>query len=100
MAIEPKTDPIYAAIDNRPATKPTFSEAPSDEEVDRLTEIDNEAVVWVLTTRPTTLSGVAAVLRYVCEPIYDADFGESILEYSLAAPGDWGDAARAFLRTW
>ena len=79
MAIEPKPDPIYAAIDNRWATKPTFPEAPTDEEVDRLTEIDNGAVVRVLTTQPTTLAGVAAVLRYVCEPIYDADSGKASL---------------------
>jgi len=97
MAIEPKPDPIFAAIEHRRATRPVFSETATDEVINRLTESDNEAVFRVLTTQPTTLLGVAAVLRYVCEPMYGEDFGESILEHSLGAPGDWGDVGRAFL---
>jgi hypothetical protein len=97
MAIEPQPDPIFAAIEHRRATRPVFSETAADEEIDRVTQIDNEAVVRVLTTQPTTLLGVAAVLRYVCEPMYAEDFGESILEHSLGAPAEWGDAARGFL---
>jgi hypothetical protein len=97
MAGEP--DPIFGLIEARKATAAASEYAYSDDKLDAATGEDNEAVIAILRTPPTTLAGVAAVLRYVDTPMYDDDPTESVLSYSLEGDpaNEWTQAAQNFL---
>jgi hypothetical protein len=88
MPTEP--DPIFAAIDARKQTWARFCEAHTrwcdngeepgalEEQTDEACTADNEALIAVLTTRPTTIAGVLALLEFACA--CDAEHDKEILE--------------------
>jgi hypothetical protein len=91
-------DPIFAAIENRKQTYARYCETharwcDSGEELGALEEqsdeacyADNEALIAVLSTRPTTIAGTLALLKYVraCDDERDAE----ILTITNPAGGD------------
>jgi hypothetical protein len=91
-------DPIFAAIDARKQTYARYCEAHTrwcddgeepgalEEQSDEACYADNEALIAVLSTRPTTIAGTLALLEYlraldeqqdnileICDPSYDLD---------------------------
>ena len=84
--INPATDPIFAAIERHRGAAAVYaaSDPDTDPEGDALALIEDEdAREVLLTTRPTTLAGCAAVLRYVAS--YDADHDISLFDLADGA---------------
>jgi hypothetical protein len=80
-------DPIFATIDTRKQTYARYCEAHTrwcdngegpgtlEEQSDEACKADNEALIAVLSTRPTTIAGALALLEYVraCDDERDAE---------------------------
>jgi hypothetical protein len=92
------TDPIFAAIESRKQTYTHYSDALErwgtngepkgtlEKEKDDACTADHDALMAVLTTKPTTVAGTLALLEYlraldeqqdnileICDPSYDLD---------------------------
>jgi hypothetical protein len=92
------TDPIFAAIESREQTRTHYGDALErwdangepkgvlEKEKDDACTADHNALMAVLTTKPTTVAGTLALLEYlcaldrqqddileICDPIYDLD---------------------------
>jgi hypothetical protein len=58
-------DPVFAAIERHRVALVAFVTAHGDDEIDAAGDIHHEALADLLETKPTTVAGCAAVLRYV-----------------------------------
>ena len=85
--VNPATDPIFALIERHRAAAAVYdvSNPDADPEGDELALAEDKAALKeLLTTRPITLAGCAAVLRYVAS--YDAAYDISLFDLVDAEP--------------
>jgi hypothetical protein len=89
-------DPIYAAIEARKRTcSLKLPENPSDEEVDAICDVDNEAVRALLRTEPTTLAGAKAMIDYFIACVaFGSLSNESAVDDLLMEDPVWSDDGR------
>jgi hypothetical protein len=70
----PSADPIYAAIDARKQTLAALYAVPAGADPDTtLVDADADAICVMLSTPPTTLDGLRALIRYVIECEHGGD---------------------------
>jgi hypothetical protein len=87
-------DPIYAAIERHRAAVLAFEKAVHDKPENEKSRTMDEAAVAVLNTRPETLEGAGAVLRYMVEHM-DHYNGEAMgFPDNLFSDGVGPDAAK------
>jgi hypothetical protein len=109
-------DPIFLAIERHRAADKAYDDAleqrADDEEKSARQKIESETLVVLLQTKPTTLAGCLAVLRYVAKytegndaALFDgwndpyrsaaAEFlptiADTIEAIASTAPGDWNE---------
>jgi hypothetical protein len=96
-------DPIFALIEAHKAAQIEYKTA-----LDRDPYFDTPAIkaacdaamaahAAVLSTRPTTLAGVAAVLAFAGTEMFDDDIGDSVLVNADGGLPPLRDASRGFL---
>jgi hypothetical protein len=90
-------------VERAAPVRPDFDDTPEGAAVnvrlDTAWEDANTTAIAVLTTPPTTLAGIVAVLKYANEAMFGEDdrFSETILVDALHSGGELFDAGAAFL---
>jgi hypothetical protein len=68
-------DPIFVAIERHRTALVAFETAPSDDELDAAGDVHRDALGDLLGTKPTTVAGCVAVLRYVDDLVHEGHGG-------------------------
>jgi hypothetical protein len=96
-----KTDPIFGAIEAHQAAREALwaeSEAWPEEDEWESTEPERNAQIAVMTTKPTTAAGIAAVLEYAGSPAYGEKAPyDCVLVDAINSSDDLGEAGENFL---
>jgi hypothetical protein len=87
-------DPILAVIDAHRQARKRYNETDdNDEAVDSA----NATALALLTTKPTTVEGVAALLDYLSQPAHEGTDASIIDLARLCEFPEWQEIVKAFL---
>jgi hypothetical protein len=92
------TDPVFAAIEARKVTAAAAQAAKGDRELNRTCDADTAAVRKLVTTVPTTIYGVLALVQYVQE--CTADGYDPITEIAFKKTGPRAHIQTTGQRLW